>query len=370
MRPILVVCGMFACTPETTVVPEPGTTIPSDPAQPTTPVESPTTPPVVTTPTTPPVTTTPGTTTASPFDLCFSDIADPTQPTPDYDQFAPLIGSHCSGTNHQDITGVQRVVFLGDSVTVGTPPTAADEFYRNLVAQELATTFGLEAPGELWQRIDLFNGASIVEQSGDFWSCAHWGDRADDLLQDGTQLEDCFPEETRDLVTLVVMTVGGNDLASLQEGFQEALPIDDLWAQTDEFTALVRESVAWMTDPARFPNGNHVVMTNLYEYTDATGEVTACPGAELAGYTDTTDPALQDMVVSALEDYMSISVDHGVDLVFLLETFCGHGYNREDPNGRCYRGPGAELWFDLTCIHPNPAGHAVLADLVMDVVLE
>jgi len=28
------------------------------------------------------------------------------------------------------------------------------------------------------------------------------------------------------------------------------------------------------------------------------------------------------------------------------------------------------LWFDLTCIHPNPTGHEVIADMFMDVVLE
>lgn len=34
----------------------------------------------------------------------------------DYLQFDPIIGSHCKGTNHQDIIDIERVVFLGDSV--------------------------------------------------------------------------------------------------------------------------------------------------------------------------------------------------------------------------------------------------------------
>ncbi|MEQ9323824.1 MAG: hypothetical protein RIF41_31965, partial [Polyangiaceae bacterium] len=41
---------------------------------------------------------------------------------PDYDQFMPVVDSHCLGTDHQDITNVEHVVFLGDSVTVSTPP--------------------------------------------------------------------------------------------------------------------------------------------------------------------------------------------------------------------------------------------------------
>src|SRR5258708_6468938 len=50
---------------------------------------------------------------------------------PNYDQFNPKYPlTHCSGTNQQDITGVQKVVFLGDSVTVGTPPIATADYYR------------------------------------------------------------------------------------------------------------------------------------------------------------------------------------------------------------------------------------------------
>ena len=71
-----------------------------------------------------------------------------------------------------------------------------------------------------------------------------------------------------------------------------------------------------------------------------------------------------------MEEFMSISVDNDTDMLFLLENFCGHGYNRDDPGGRCYRGPDAELWFDLTCIHPNPTGHQVIADMFMSVILE
>ena len=67
---------------------------------------------------------------------------------------------------------------------------------------------------------------------------------------------------------------------------------------------------------------------------------------------------------------MSIAVDTGTDMLILLETFCGHGFNYDDPDGRCYRGPDAELWFDLTCIHPNPIGHAVIADMFFNVVQE
>ena len=65
---------------------------------------------------------------------------------------------------------------------------------------------------------------------------------------------------------------------------------------------------------------------------------------------------------------MKAAVDSRSDLVFLFETFCGHGYKRDDPTLQCYRGPNTDLWFDLTCIHPNPTGHAQIAKLFEEVI--
>ena len=304
------------------------------------------------------------------FAECFSDIGAGNQ-GPDYDQFEPVIGTHCSGTDHQDIVGVERVVFLGDSVTVGSPPTPAEGWYRNLLADQLADTWGFDKPGWFWQNANLVDGTVYAQDEGAFSSCAKWGARSDDLMQDNTQVEDCFPQERRGETTLVVMTIGGNDLSSLTKGFIEGKSHDELWAQTHEMMQLVRDAVTWIKEPGRFPNGVYVIFTNLYEFTDATGDTASCPAANLAGFGDAvTDPALEEMVIWSMEQFMSIAVDTDSDMLFLLESFCGHGYNYDDPDGRCYRGADAELWFDLTCIHPNDAGHAAMADMFMKVIRE
>lgn len=364
----LLLAWALGCTPETaagasalvasddTEPPDPGTPSGSEPT--TEPSTTPSTPSTDTSSTTPTATE------------CFGDFLHPGVPSPDYDQFGPVVGSHCSGTNHQNITGVERVVFLGDSITVGTPPTLAVDYYRNQLAHELASRFGLEPPGSLWETVDLINGTSLVQRSGDFWSCSEWGARADDLIQSSTQIDDCFPPGERDRTTLVIMTIGGNDLAALQEDLAQGVPIPDLWDQTESFMGLIRDAVAYLADPVAFPGGNYVIMTNLYEFTDGTGILSSCPAADLLGYSDSPDPELFEMVVWAMEEYISISVDHQTDVLFLLEAFCGHGYMRDDPTSPCYRGPAAELWFDLTCIHPNPAGHTAIAELFRDVILE
>lgn len=312
------------------------------------------------------------------FEQCFGDgfVNEPNL-GPNYDQFNPTIGSHCLGTNHQDITGVQRVVFVGDSITVGTPPTLSADYYRSKTADALEAAFTL-AWGEggeseaLWKLVNVFDGTSVAHFSGDFASCAKWGARNDDLLQDNSQLEDCFPPETRELVNLVVMTSGGNDLNSLTQAAIDGATEEELWAQIENAVELERGAVQWLKDPKNFPNGTHVVFANLYEFTDGTGEVMACDVSGLAGF-DQPIPApdqLAEMVVWANEQYMAIATETGADMIFLLESFCGHGFNADDPTAPCYRGPGTEIWFDLTCIHPNPTGHQQIADMVMAVVSE
>ena len=76
------------------------------------------------------------------------------------------------------------------------------------------------------------------------------------------------------------------------------------------------------------------------------------------------------MVIWANEQYMKIAVDTQSDVTFMLESFCGHGYKRNDPTSPCYRGPNQALWFDLTCIHPSNEGHVALADLFFKTIAE
>jgi lysophospholipase L1-like esterase len=304
---------------------------------------------------------------------CYADeFVTPLVGGPDYDQYQPIVGSHCMGTNHQDIQAVERVVFLGDSVTVGTPPTLSADYYRSQLADALASHFGIAAPGPLWKAADVFNGQSLMQSSGAFASCAKWGARTDDLLQDSSQIADCFPQGELAKTTLVVITVGGNDLSNLTQGAIDGKTQQELWDQTSAFVELNRQAIEWFYEPGRFPNGVFVVFANMYEFTDGTGDVESCDVSGLAGF-DEPIPApdeLAQMVIWANEQYLKIAVDYGADMIFLLEDFCGHGFNAGDPAAPCYRGAGAETWFDLTCIHPNPTGHDHLTDMFMAVVSE
>ncbi len=307
------------------------------------------------------------------LDDCFRRqfVNDP-QIGPDYEQFAPTYGRHCLGTNHQQIEGVERVVFVGDSVSVGTPPTDPSQFYRVRLAQQLAAHFNLTPPDILWYQVNFLNSRCLTQESGDFSCCARYGARTDDLMVDNGLMTECVPPEERNKRTLFIITMGGNDISNLtQDGIDGAAP-EALWAQTEAFVQHMRDAVRWATTPGRFPNGVYVVFANMFEFTDGTGDVTACPAAGLAGFGNPwEDPELlTELVVWANEQFMSIAIETGTDMIFMLEHFCGHGFNADEPEAPCYRGPGAENWFDFTCIHPTPAGHAEIARQFMSVVRE
>lgn|GEM_PF-661976 len=346
---------------------------------------------------------------------CFPELDDNgTEATPDYDQFASFVAaSHCLGSDHQDITGVEKVVFLGDSVTVGTPneehllSIENEHFYRNRLADWLADTFGLDRGEEviswgLWKAYDYFSGQGSQKVSGDFSNCSKWGARTDDLLDGGGQIGSCFPDGGSPAKTLVVFTMGGNDIAAITQKGGEASEAEaesgypTIWALAESTIAYLEEAIAWLKDPERFPNGSYVVYANPYEFTDGTGRTDACtpqssltiPGigdidlsglgisvASLAGYTEWAHPEVQaEMVVWILNEYARVAAEYQVDMIWTLEHFCGHGYVATGPDAdtdnRCYLGPDAALWFDVSCIHPNAAGHAALFEMFKAVIEE
>ena len=262
-----------------------------------------------------------------------------------HENLGATLGEHCRGTAHQQIEGVERVVFLGDSVTAGTPPTPRGETYRARLTAHLRERFGAELPVD---------------------SCAVIGANAVDLLHGEEQIAECFPEGGDTRRTLTIFTIGGNDIALWAKN---QLPQAEATAEAEKVAQEIDEVVAWLKDETRFPKGSYVVYANPYEYTDGTGDLESCEVAAAAGLRNGWTAAFPTLRHLA-ERFTEIAVRHQADLVFSQETFCGHGYRRDDPEGPCYLGPEAELWFDLTCIHPNPMGHEVFAGLFSAVIGE
>jgi hypothetical protein len=259
----------------------------------------------------------------------------------DYDQFHPAINADCSGTQHQHITGIEKVVYLGDSVTVGTPPTPLDQFYRVTLSSSLMTKFG------------------AVESV----NCAQLGATTVDLLGGMKEIPSCFPSGVEPKKTLIVMTMGSNNL---QDWALQKPTVANAIVSADQAASEMRAAITWLKDPAHFPNGSYVLFGNAYEYTDGTGDLDSCPLAtisNLSGNVGYLMPAISHLE----EQFMKVAVDTNTDLMFMLEHFCGHGYHNTDPSAPCYRGPGIERWFDVSCLHPTPTGHGKIAGLFFDI---
>ncbi|MBL4687126.1 MAG: SGNH/GDSL hydrolase family protein, partial [Nannocystaceae bacterium] len=301
---------------------------------------------------------------------CLNDqfVNGPT-PGPDYTEFNVTIGSHCQGTNHQDITDIERVVFLGDSVTVGTPPTAGSSVYRSIVALELANHFGIEAPSTDWQGYNIINGNPVEQESGAFAQCSEWGGRNNDLM---SQLEGCFAGDDFDARTLIIMTSGGNDISAMTSDAIDGAPAGELFEQLESMVEFHRQTIQWLVGEDRFSNGIFVVNANVFEFTDYTAEVLSCPTAGLAGFS--SNPPNTDLLLGALtlinEEYAAIAAETGTDVAFMFETMCGHGFLAGDASNVCYRGAGTENWFDATCIHPTLTGHSNVAEMFLSVITE
>lgn len=333
---LAVACGGTSAPDETGPAPSDTTSTPppsSPPASTGTSMPAPTSAP-----------TTPGPTPEPPLTAtaCFKALSGKV-PGPDYDKFKPVIAKSCSGTSHQKITGIEKLVFLGDSVTTGTPPSLPNEIYRTRVAEGVKARFGA--------------GIEIAD-------CSKWGARTDDYLEGGNQIGQCFPTGVESKKTLVVMTMGGNDIAAWAK---DKLSTADAKVQADLAADRLKAAIDWMQAPGRFTKGVNIVFANIYEYTDTSGDLASCPASSLAGMSGSWAQGTP-AIVHFLERYMQIATQTKTDMIFLMETFCGHGYKRNDPSLQCYRGPGAELWFDLTCIHPTPKGHEQISKLFLSVI--
>src|SRR5262249_5613114 len=154
--------------------------------------------------------------------------------------------------------------------------------------------------------------------------------------------------------TLVIMTVGGNDMHAFAQDHQDGMPDDQILGEVERAIQDMSDAIHWFKDdPTRFPNGVFVIFSNIYEYTDGNGDTASCPTAVLTGLTASW-PDGRAPFVHIEEQFMRIAVETRTDMLLLLENFCGHGFHSDDPTNECYRGPGTPRYFDLTCIHPTP----------------
>ena len=269
---------------------------------------------------------------------CFPEIVESFGIT--YDDLGVVTGSHCKGSNHQDITGIEKLVFLGDSITAGVGAPAG-QTYPELLMESLAGEFG-----------DI----EVV-------SCAQGGAVNGNLH--ASQIPQCFPG-VEDKRTLVVITSGGNDIVDMAVYKYDAAAG---FGRVDQMTSDLRKGLEIFDSAEKFPSGVFVTFANVYEFTDGTGQLDGCPVGALAGLTGMWPDGIE--IFSYLEEsYAELALEMGRDVIYMMEHFCGHGFTSDDPSTPCYQGDGAQTWFNFDCIHPNPDGHEAIADLFHATITE
>jgi len=241
------------------------------------------------------------------------------------------------GTNNQTIENVERVIFLGDSITA-TPYLVTP--WSDLIRDSLKSLFG----------------ASL-----EFQNYAAWGARTEDVRDD--QLPRIDTGSTKR--TLVLMTVGGNDaLQVLGESAETSL------SHMQNKVGILEEIIQWIMDPSHFPGGVYLVFGNIYDPTDGVGDFTHCGIG--TSYQDWPELSEVEPVVNGW--YMELANRYGVDMLDMHGLFLGHGYHNNDTSNPwychdCSPDCPCPRWFDFTCIHPNADGHEALAGFFYQMVV-
>ena len=225
------------------------------------------------------------------------------------------------------------VIFLGDSITAGAGAQGAGEDYASLLVDNTSTW-------PEWDGIDLatrYPGIDVVDVSqGGSWTGTVLNDQIDRLEDQVT-----LPLEGE---ALVIITAGGNDLQSV------LMNPSGVEKRVEKTVANWSEMAEYFLDDQRFPDGSTLLMANVYEPTDAVGQVGSCfYGLNISSLL----PSLHD----ANTQLRGLAEDMGFSALDMRGTFLGHGFYYSDQTNVYYNEADPTLWMANDCIHPNPRGH-------------
>lgn len=225
------------------------------------------------------------------------------------------------------------VIFAGDSITAGAGSPGTDGDFTSLLVNNTGAW-------PAWDGADLttrYPGIDVVDISGGgAWTGTVLNDQIDRFEEQVT-----LPFEGE---VLVVITVGGNDLQSV------LLDPSSVEERVEKTVGNWGEIAEYFLDDQRFPDGATVLMANVYEPTDAVGQVADCfYGLDISSLL----PSLHD----TNQQLRGLAEGMGFSALDMRGTFLGHGFHHSDPITAYYDEDDPSLWLANDCIHPNPRGH-------------
>jgi lysophospholipase L1-like esterase len=241
------------------------------------------------------------------------------------------------------LPSVERVVFLGDSITAG---------------------FGIDNPANTYPSLLVENAdARWPEFAGDDLTTRYGAPEVIDVSQSGAEVPNVLEQQIPALdaalaadgnagPTLVFVTIGGNDLLG-------ALP--NIAGLADQIAGDIEDMALELTDPGRFPDGSLLLVTNIYEPTDGEGQADECfLGLDVS--------ALEPVLDETNGNTRALAEELGFAWVDLRGHFTGHGWNHDDESIAAYHPDDPSRWLQSDCIHPNARGHHEIRRLFLAAV--
>jgi lysophospholipase L1-like esterase len=229
----------------------------------------------------------------------------------------------------------QRAIFLGDSITSGVGATTGTASYVSLM---------IDNDGLLWPDSEAMDLETLYPSITQIIDVSQGGATTASLVSQQLPSLSGLLGETVSGPTLVIMTIGGNDM---QGAIPNIVAGGSMAAKATlgELSWNLEAIMDYFQDSARFPDGAFVYLANVYDPTDGDGYAEGCfQNMNLAGIWDYFENANHTM--------RTIAEDNNIALVDIYDHFLGYGYT------------ASNSWFS-DCIHPNDEGHDQLRRVFM-----
>lgn len=229
---------------------------------------------------------------------------------------------------------LQRVIFLGDSISDGVGASREDLSYVALLTENASDVYP-DADG-----LDIASRFGAVE----VFDRARSGATTTSMVRGQlSALEDDLGASVAG-ETAVVLTIAGNDV---QELIIDPDSLPEVIAEVEEN---LEEFYAFFEDDTRFPDPVWIYLANVYEPSDGVGQADECFfGLELSA----TLEGLGEINAAVRAQ----AEQHGAAWLDMRGHFNGHGYYSDDPENPYHHPDDPTLWFSDDCIHPNDRGH-------------
>lgn len=158
--------------------------------------------------------------------------------------------------------------------------------------------------------------------------------------------------------TIVVITIGGNDLVAQLESDLETASDSNAASNLANAISNIRAVINYFT-PAKFPDGVAIYLANVYDPSGGTGMLTGACADSISGGLDpnaVSDPYIEGILSNWESAYVSLATELNFSIVDAHGGFLTHGVT------------ATNTYFYSDCIHPNNDGHNELRNLFFEAI--